>query len=497
MRLFNANRARAWAYLVLAFAILSGYGALWSRGIQGDDICMCELASANSFRDALRIWLDTANGRVFQAMAHIGTYRLPWFSDPVSAPWYLIHGIALIGHFFSCVMLLRLVTRAGVSMASALAATLLLAIHPITHQPLLWLAASYAYVLGNLLVLMAVWAYLRYESSGKLLWLGLAAFSALVAMLGIEQYLFVFGALVVANLFRGTWSNRLKGRWLPFLIVACFALAILALHFLVFSGSGARLERALSGGQSVAGTDTLWRLAWWFSLVPGHSYFDFAWHVGLKMLSEHVILVVLVLLVALASAWRVAAAGSWHAPDQAVRMRWHGKLLGVGILVFVAALLPFALTGKYGFDSRNVYVALPGLVLVVAVLLDWLDKVWSGRCLPRYVLATLVAGFVALSLTIDIGMQSVFARAWLFHKEMVFVINEDADAIRTAGGVEITDIPENPYKAIAQMDNGWAFPCLVRWTLRDNNLKAWNNLMSNEDRARIPAGSHRIHWRGE
>jgi hypothetical protein len=61
--------------------------------------------------------------------------------------------------------------------------------------------------------------------------------------------------------------------------------------------------------------------------------------------------------------------------------------------------------------------------------------------------------------------------------------------------LEVTGIPAMPYKAISQIDNTWAFPCLVRWVVKDNEVQAWNNLMLPEGRPNGFPNIHRIHWR--
>ena len=263
------TRAQAWAYLVILLAVFVAYGAVWTRGIQGDDLCMCELAATSSYWDAVRQWLDNWNGRLFMALTQIGTYHLPWFHDPLRAPWYLIHGMAVLGHFSVCGLLFRLLVRAGIAPGASLAATLVFAVHPITFEPVLWLAESYGYVFGNLLTLLAAWAYLEYERQSNIGWLALAFLLALFAALEIEQYLFVLGALAVVYLVRSRWHRPAHPPWLPLLIVACCALVFLTVHFALFSGTSERLARATNEAHHVSGAGIAWKLAWWLSIFSG------------------------------------------------------------------------------------------------------------------------------------------------------------------------------------------------------------------------------------
>lgn len=488
----KAKRAQAWALTVVALAVLLAYGAVWTRGVQGDDLCMCELATANGFWDAVRSWLNNWNGRLFLAMTQIGTYHLPWFADPLHAPWYLIHAMVVFAHIAFCALLFHLLIRAGIATGASLTATLIFAIHPITFEPVLWLAESYGYVFGNLLTLLAVWAYLEYGRRGTIGWLIMALLLALSATLGIEQYPFVLGALAVVYLFRSRWHRPVHPAWFPLLIVLCCALVFLALHFVLFSSTTERIATATGEVQNVASLGFAWKLAWWLSLFPDASPYGGILQVGLGTLAEHRWLIALVSFVALGGAWRVAAASSWQIVAINSQPNRHLWLIIGGITVFSAALLPFVFTGKYGLSSRNIYVAMPGLLIVGAALLDLLAASNTWRTAFRALLAPAIATFVAMSLVIDIGAQSLFAQSWRLHQDVTRAILADAEAIRALKVVEVTGIPPIPYKAISQIDNSWAFPCLVRWVLddKDKEVQGWNNLMRFEDR---PSGIQSIH----
>ncbi len=163
--------------------------------------------------------------------------------------------------------------------------------------------------------------------------------------------------------------------------------------------------------------------------------------------------------------------------------------------IFCASLLPFLFTGKYGYASRNIYVALPGLLIAASATLDLLAKGLAFRRVFRFILAPVVAVCVAISLAIDIGAQGIFAQSWSFHRQLIGSIEADTEAIRSTGALEVTGIPEMPYSAISQIDNAWAFPCLVRWVVKDSKVRAWNNLMWSEGQPYGLPNSHRIYWR--
>jgi hypothetical protein len=479
---------------VVWIAVLLAYGAVWTRGVQGDDLCMCELASAQGYSEAVRTWLNNWNSRLFLALTQIGTYHLPWFSDPLRAPWYLIHAMAVLAHLAACGLLLGLLTRAGIASGASLAATLIYAIHPVTFEPVLWLAESYGYVLGNLLTMLAVWSYLEYERGSRVGWLIAAFLFALSAVLGIEQYLFVLCALAMVHLLRSRWHGTVHGPWLPLLIMACCALVFLVLHFGVFSGTAGRLARATAAAPDVNAPAMTWKLAWWLSLIPDASPYDGHLRWGLRLLRGQGGLIALVGLVTLIAAWRIASASSWQDRGSNPPPGRHLWLFLTGMAIFLAALAPFLVTGRYGFASRNMYVALPGLLIMVASTLDLIATSKAMRGLLRFPLAAMVALFVATSLTIDIAAQALFAQSWRFHRGVIHTIDANAESIRAAGALEMTGIPIMPYKAISQIDNGWAFPCLVRWVVGDAEVRAWNNLMPTKARRDLPLHSHQIVW---
>lgn len=493
----NHRRAQVWAYAVVGFAVLLAYGAVWTRGVQGDDLCMGELATAHGYWDAVRIWLENWNGRVFLALTQLGTYALPWFAHPLQAPWYLIHALVVLAHIASCGLLIRLLSRAGIATGAALAATLIFAIHPITFEPVLWLAESYGYVFGNLLALLAIWSYLEYERRSRLVWLILAFLPALAATMGIEQYLFVLGALSSVHLLRSRCHSSRQAAWLPLLIVAGCALVFAAIHFGFFSGTGERLDRAGGVSGQTTGLGFFWKLGWWLSLLPDASPYGGLLRVGLDILKGNIWLIALQTLVILVAGWRIAAVDSWQNGSRDATPQRHEWLALTGLAVFGAALLPFLFTGKYGAASRNIYVALPGLAIIVAAALDLFAKTLARHQPARFTLAAMVAVCVAVSLAIDIGAQGAFARSWRFHRELIRAIEAEAEAIRAAGALEVTGIPARPYKAIAQIDTPWAFPCLVHWVVSDGKVQARNNLMGPEPRSLALSNSHSIVWRGD
>lgn len=483
------------AFVVLGLAILVAYGGVWTRGVQGDDLCMCELASMHGYWEAVRLWLQNWNGRVFLALTQIGSYSLPGFAQPLEARWYLFHAAVILAHGVNCILLFRWLAGGGVAAGLALPASLVLAVHPFTIESVLWLAAAYGYVFGTLLAMLAVQTYFVYDRTLRWRWLILSIAFALAASLGIEQYLVVLGALAVLNLARARWHRPRAPAWLPLLIMAGCAVAFLALHFGLFPSTAGRLARVAVNAGSSEGPGLGWKLAWYLSLVPGASPWGGFMQIGVEMVRQHTTLGALVALLALGAAWRVAMPGAWPNQVQASPTHVRPWLFASGAVVFLAALAPFLFTGKYGVSLRNLYLALPGLLTAGSAVLTPIADSTLGRQVLRLVLVPAVAIGMVLCLVADIGAQGVFAHSWSFHRQLIQSIQADADIIRAAGSVRVTGIPPRPYKAIAQIDSSWAFPCLVRWTVADSQVTAWNNLMAPNPRVDW-SHAHQIRWPG-
>jgi hypothetical protein len=217
--------------------------------------------------------------------------------------------------------------------------------------------------------------------------------------------------------------------------------------------------------------------------------------VGLATLERHVALWTLVGLVAIGAGWRVLASRAWDSAVTPASRRLRLWLALAGLAAVAAALLPFAFTGAYGFGRRNIYPALPGLLVAGAAAVDGMARSSGMRRLLRLLLPPMVAGVVATGVVMGIGSQAMMAASWSFHKQLIRLIEPEVAAVRRAGALVVTDLPANPYRAIAMIDNSWAFPCLVRWIADDEQVRAWNNLMTPQRRPSPPIAPHVIAWR--
>jgi hypothetical protein len=99
---------------------------------------MCELATTHGYWEAVQLWLENMNGRLFLALTQVGSYHLPWFSTPLNAPWFILHAMIVGAHMAFCGLLFSLLSRTGIATGASLAAVLVFAIHPITQPCCGW-----------------------------------------------------------------------------------------------------------------------------------------------------------------------------------------------------------------------------------------------------------------------------------------------------------------------------------------------------------------------
>lgn len=490
------GRAFAWAQFVIAVAILTAHGSFWTRGVLGDDLCMCELATARGFWDAAWFWLQNWNSRVFLALAQVGSYHLPWFAKPLEAPWFVLHGAILLAHMVTCSLLLNILNRAGIAAGPSLAAVLVLAIHPVTAESVLWLAAAYGYVLGLLLTVLAIWMYLEYARTGRRRWLLGTIIVSIAATLGIEQFLPILGALCCVNLL---WSRRHGtgvSPWVAVAIVAGCALVFAWVHFGLVAGTSGRLAHAASKIDPVTRPSAVWHMAWWLSLLPEHSPWAVEFRIGLDTLRKFIWLGPLIAAVALVAAWRVLTAGSWAdgvepSHGRASLRLW---LIVAGIAASVAALMPFAFSGYIRIAQRNAYVILPGLLVASAAMIDAMAARLRSTLPLRLTLVPLIAAGVTMSLIIGAGAQVGYAQNWRANREVIAIVESHADEIRATGGLEL--ILESQSQARAALPvHPWMFPCLVRWVVDDGNVRSWIGSAPPREGVHTPPGSHRVYIR--
>jgi hypothetical protein len=112
----------------------------------------------------------------------------------------------------------------------------------------------------------------------------------------------------------------------------------------------------------------------------------------------------------------------------------------------------------------------------------------------RWALALFVAGFVAVSLTTNIGAQRFNFEGAELHAGVMKAMLRDREAILQAGAVAVEGLPPPPYDEIAHMDTGWDFACLADWMFGADRVVAWTNLTPAADVPAFAGEPHRILW---
>ncbi len=493
-----SNDGLALGLLVVTLAVVLSYGAVWTRALQGDDFCMGSIANAGGYWDAVTYWLNHVNGRVLLALGQTEMFRIPGFTDPVTGSWWVYHAVIVLIRLATVILLIVILVRIGLHQGAALVGALWFGLHPVSSEALLWLAAAYGYVPSTLMFVGVVLLYLKYDASGRVLWLVGAAILAMVITAGIEQFIAALGALALVHLVRSRFDLRVGHPWVPFAILMGCATVFVMAHFVLSQGTPDRIASAAGEGDSVA--HSTWLLAWWLNFLPVSSPYGLRFHAGLRVLFEHPGVGLAVVLVSVAAAWIVGLPASWwpRRPDRTAASVDRVWLAVAGAALAIAPLIPFLFTGRYGMRPRNLYLPMVGLAVLGAVALSqaahWMQSRPAFLRAARWALALFVAGFVAVSLTTNIGAQRFNFEGAELHAGVMKAMLRDREAILQAGAVAVEGLPPPPYDEIAHMDTGWDFACLADWMFGADRVVAWTNLTPAADVPAFAGEPHRILW---
>lgn len=454
-----------------------------------DDYCMGMLANSAVYLDAVDTWINQNNSRLFLALLQTALYRLPFFSDPVNAAWTWLH-LAMLGmHLAVCLALYQFFLRMQLAIAPSLIATVIFAVHPMISQPVLWPAAAIGYLLGTLLLIGSIATYHRYERTESHFWLLLAFTQALLASLGIEQFIVALGALSLLHLLIGKSSWNARHRFLPLVLMILIGAVFLAVHFLFFAGTVNKISRTTE--EAAGFFHIFWLFFWWLNPFPSHSPYELRFYSGLELISKEPMLCSIITLCVIFTILLLARHSSWSSAQTKESGTYWLAILA-GICIFAAPLLPFFIMNGYHFRPRVMYLPMLGIVISGGATLHLIasSRQW-GKTL-RLTVALFASCLFFSCIVTDLGAQRLFAESWSINRSLISILVAEEKQIREAGFVFVDGLPPCAYDEIAQLDTAWGFPCMITWVLKDPKLKGHTNLMRDLKSKTTQSSTHRI-----
>jgi tetratricopeptide (TPR) repeat protein len=339
--------------LVLVIATFVAYQPVWHADFIWDDDDHLTANPAMTAPHGLRmIWSSLAVSRYYPlTLTSFWVQRRFWGLNPM--PYHLVN-IAL--HTINGVLVFLVLRRLRIP--AAWLAAMLWALHPVNVESAAWIT-ELKNTQSGLFFFLAVWCFLRSETTATSGWYGLALLCGLAAMLSKPSTVILpLALLLCVGWERGRWRRADIWRIAPFFILALAMSAVTVIeqrgHVLRTGTAEWKLgmaERFIIAGKAV----------WFYAaklLWPAPLTFVYPrWAVDAESLSSWMPLAGLIVVGIILWAWR--------------RQGWsRAGLFGLGF--FVAALLPVlgffdVYYFRYSFVADHFqYLASAGLIAVVA-----------------------------------------------------------------------------------------------------------------------------------
>lgn len=225
-RPFTENLSRRGALAILVILVLAAHGLSLGNGHVWDDpIVILTNHVVNGNPSDLLFSIDS--GRATETTPYYRPLTLATFMlegrlhsfSPV-----LMHGVNLLLHAGSVLILFRVMTGLGLSTVASLAGSILLAVHPLTVEPVSFLSGGRNTLLSALFVLLATHFFLRWRESGRRTDLAGSVFSFFCGLFAKETTLALLPLL--------GWMEMKRKGWRGLLYVVPHALA--AASYLIF-----------------------------------------------------------------------------------------------------------------------------------------------------------------------------------------------------------------------------------------------------------------------
>jgi len=457
-----------WLGAVLLLAWVS-YGDVAGRGLYADDFVFGWLAETHTYAEAVAYWHREvpAGGRLLLAAITPVVYGT--FSSPelLESRFGAFHAFLVVIHLANTVLLWGLAWRYRLGPVASGVTALVFLLHPAKDRAVLWPAAAYGYAIPLLLFLVG-WHCLHGAAprgrgrllAGYVLWA--------VAALAIEQFVVVAAALLVWWTITG--YRRGEGVRARVAGLAVIAGLFLAVHFLLGGATEERLasyEARNAGGQHGVGylVEATKIVVWRLNPLPFHSAHEEAWRLA-RHGSGHPIL-----LGGLGAAMAGFCLWSWPAPTARGN---GGRAVAEGVVVAVAALMPFLLLGMGAGPPRGMLLAMVGLALVAGGLVEMVLSWGRWGAVARATVAALAALFACAATVANAGYQVGYRQVWGLERG---VLREVAKRTWQEGDrVVVEGLPKGPL--VAQLfEDSWGLYHALRWITHLDDIDGWTRRM--------------------
>ncbi len=459
---------------MLAAALFS-YGWFVPRlGGNSDDLCFGHAAVSQGLGATIVDMLTRWRPR-FLHTAFLNTmYFLLW------RHWPLIHLVSLVTLLAGAALLMGVVWKWTSDRAATLAAGALFAMHPAANDTVLW-SNCWAHLAVSVFVIAALFAMTRFAETGRKRHAAAAALLFVCAMGCLEQAYVAFPLLAaVPLLYGGSWR---RAGWFAAVFLA-LAGAYLAVQHLVCRAMATSYAFALDAGLAQRG----WRVLHWAVrtfLDGGDEYapralFADGWAAARR--SPTAAAGLLALAVALpATVWRGLRRQD-APPPFAARRFW--VVAAMGVYLFVASIVLFALRPDARIFNRHLRLPLLGAALVAAALVygrRFLGEKKPAASERRFAGAAAIALtlFVWPAAVVNLGEAESYAKSWDYQEIVAARVAACAPQPLPSDATFYVEELISHFRRARTFADDWSLPCLLqtqyperfdRWQAHSKNM---------------------------
>jgi hypothetical protein len=326
------------------------------------------LANANtSFNDAWQSMLDSC--RIWPLGVAYRWLLFQAFGLNVAG----YHLFSILVHVANVVLVYLVARRLTKSQLAGLLASLVFAVYPRHHQPVLWMTANQVLVF-TFFGLICLYAFLRYSETARIRWLALTVLALTLAVLTQEGAIILFPLIFLMDtiLPDGLLLQRFRSRqfYLKYLPIVIIFLGFVWMNFggaRAFKLSVAETSQAELAGLGISGDSYHMNKLGPKTLQEMATYVTYATYpqITLRSLDPNLLTVLL--------------AGGTCTVLLLIFLKG-SRIIRFAVLWLSIALVPYVLFTPFGNADRYFYFASIGFSLLAAALLRWLfEKLAAHR----------------------------------------------------------------------------------------------------------------------